>query len=309
MILCCGEALIDMIPTPSIEGRAGYVPHPGGAVFNTAVALGRLGTEVGLLTGLSRDLFGLQLEQALEASGVNRDLLIRSDGGSTLAFVNLVDGQATYTFFDAESAGRMLNPSDMPLLPGRVKALFFGGISLASEPCSEAYAHLLAQEREGRLVMLDPNVRPGFITDEAAYRARLERMICLADVVKVSDEDLSWLFPGAGPEGVKARGLLALGPSLVIVTRGSKGANVFSGADEEMQIAAHPAQVVDTVGAGDAFNAGFLAALAEKGLLRPLAQTDLSRDTLQQAMTLATRVAALTVSRKGANPPWRSELS
>ena len=143
MILCCGEALIDMIPAPTTTGGEGFVSHAGGAVFNTAIALARLEAPTALLTGLSTDMFGQMLDATLADNGVNRDLAIRSDRPTTLAFVKLVNGSAQYTFMDENSAGRMLRAEDMPKLGADIEALFFGGISLACEPGAEAYAALL----------------------------------------------------------------------------------------------------------------------------------------------------------------------
>ncbi|MCL4170037.1 UNVERIFIED_CONTAM: hypothetical protein GTU68_055173, partial [Idotea baltica] len=192
MILCCGEALIDMIPKPTTAGPDGFVPHSGGAVFNTSIALGRLGVSAGLLSGVSRDMFGQQLLAELSASHVDSTQVVTSDRPTTLAFVKLTDGHATYSFFDENSAGRMLVPSDMPDLPDSIDALFFGGISLACEPGADAYADLLAKSTQNRVVMMDPNIRPTFIQDEARYRNRLDAMIALTDIIKVSDEDLDW---------------------------------------------------------------------------------------------------------------------
>ena len=143
MILCCGEALIDMIPETTSSGSKGFVPYPGGAIYNTAIALWRLDTPAGMLTVLSNDIFGKQLCQGLEASNVNIDHVIFSDRPTTLAFVQLIDGQASFSFYDENSAGRMLEPSELPLLSKNVSALYCGGISLACEPCSEAYETLL----------------------------------------------------------------------------------------------------------------------------------------------------------------------
>uniref|UniRef100_UPI002491FB9F PfkB family carbohydrate kinase n=1 Tax=Thalassorhabdomicrobium marinisediminis TaxID=2170577 RepID=UPI002491FB9F len=165
MILCCGEALIDMLPAATADGQTAFVPHPGGAVFNTAIALGRLGADASLLTGLSTDMFGVQLVAALKHSHVDTGLAVRSDRPTTLAFVQLMDGQARYNFYDENSAGRMLTGADMPAVPDQVSALFFGGISLACEPAADAYADLLARAAGPRAVMLDPNIRPGFIED------------------------------------------------------------------------------------------------------------------------------------------------
>lgn len=298
MILCCGEALIDMLPRETGEGTA-FLPATGGAVFNTAIALGRLGAPAGYVGGLSRDLFGAMLASDLDASGVDYALCPRSDRPTTLAFVTLINGQAQYAFYDEMTAGRMLEASDLPVLPSSVKSLFFGGISLVSEPAADAYAALCAAAG-ARLVMIDPNIRPGFVTDEPRYRARLGAMIARADIVKVSDEDLDWLTGAQDP-----RALLGdTGPALVLMTKGAAGATGYF-ADGEISVAAQKADVVDTVGAGDTFNAGILAGLSQAGVLR---RDALSPDALRPAMELAVRAAAVTVSRAGANPPWAREL-
>ncbi|MEL7098560.1 MAG: carbohydrate kinase [Pseudomonadota bacterium] len=306
MILCCGEALIDMIPPP---GGAGFVPHPGGAVFNTAVALGRLDASVGLLTGLSTDMFGDQLRAALSASHVEAGLAVVSDRPSTLAFVKLTDGAASYSFFDENSAGRMMTAGDMPALPDAVRTLFFGGISLACEPCADGYAHLLATQGTGRVVMIDPNIRAGFIADEARYRARLNTMLAAADIVKVSDEDLAWIIGTDQSLESKAVALLALGLDLVIVTRGADGATGFTKTHPPVHVQANTTKVVDTVGAGDTFNAGLLASLQAGGHLTKAGLAAIGPADLEMALTLAAKVAAVTVSRAGANPPFRSELN
>lgn len=307
MILCCGEALIDMFPAPTATGRNAFVPHPGGAVFNTAVALGRLGAEAGLLTGLSTDIFGAQLTEALTASHVDASLAVRSDRPTTLAFVQLIDGQASYSFYDENSAGRMLTNADMPAVPEPTTALFFGGISLACEPAAEAYADLLARESETRVVMLDPNIRPGFIEDTERYRARLNAMLKQTDIVKVSDEDLDWIVP-AGSTTEKVAVLHDRGPAVVIVTRGGAGAIGYLPNGKEVQVAAAQTTVVDTVGAGDTFNAGVLAKLDQTGLLSKERLAVLSAQELKEAMTYGVKVAGMTVSRAGADPPWAVDL-
>ncbi|ODM44576.1 carbohydrate kinase family protein [Cereibacter johrii] len=306
MILCCGEALIDMLPRETIAGEAAFAPYAGGAVFNTAIALGRLGAPVGFFSGLSTDLFGVQLAETLAASGVETDLCARSDRPTTLAFVRLTNGQASYAFYDENTAGRLLATADLPALPDRVSTLFFGGISLVNEPAAATFEALMAREAAGRVTMLDPNIRPGFIADATVYRARIGRMIALADILKLSDEDLHWL-EGPGEIPTLARGLLARGPKLVLVTEGAAGARAIT-ATQDRFCAATPVQVADTVGAGDTFNAGVLAALHEAGALSGSALASLSPETLDAALSLGTRAAAVTVSRPGANPPWADEL-
>ena len=308
MILCCGEALIDMIPTPTTTGRDGFVPHVGGAVFNTAIALGRLGCKVGMLTGLSTDMFGLQLDAALATSHVNCSHVIRSDRPTTLAFVVLRDGHAKYTFYDENTAGRMLYPEDLPALADEVGAMYFGGISLACEPGADTYAALLEREGEGRAVMVDPNIRPGFIRDEDRFRDRLGRVLSKASIVKVSDEDLHWIYPEAPEPRAAIERIFEQGASVVIMTRGSKGATGYLASGSEVTVPSCPVEVVDTVGAGDTFNAGLLARLSELDVLTPEALGSLSKADLSSALALGAKVASVTVSRAGANPPWRIEL-
>ncbi|MDA7428080.1 carbohydrate kinase [Primorskyibacter aestuariivivens] len=302
-ILCCGEALIDMLPRISEQGESAFAPHTGGAVYNTAIALGRLGAPAGYFGGLSRDLFGQLLEEDLNAARVEAGLAPRSDAPTTLAFVTLRDGHATYAFYDENTAGRMLSEDDLPALPETVTTLFFGGISLVSEPCADSFAALAAREADKRLIMLDPNIRPGFIRDEARYRARLERMLALADVVKVSDEDLDWITGTTDPNA-----LIAHGVKLVLMTRGAEGVTAVS-AHGTRNLPANKVEVVDTVGAGDTFNAGFLAGLHQAGLATKGTFAAADLDALAPAITLGMRAAAVTVSRAGANPPWAEELA
>lgn len=306
MILSCGEALIDMLPRQSPAGEACFAPHAGGSVFNTAIALGRLGARAGFLSGISTDLFGAVLIERLAASGVDAGLSIRSDRPTTLAFVTLVDGHASYAFYDENTAGRMIAPEDLPALPAEVTALFFGGISLPVDPCGGTYEALMTREAATRVTMLDPNIRPGFIRDAAAYRARLGRMIARADIVKLSDEDLRWL-EGPGEIAALARGLLSRGPKLIFVTEGSTGAHGFS-AELSLFEPAHRVRVVDTVGAGDTFNAGVLAALDRAGKLTKTGVATAGAGLISDCLKLGNAAAAITVSRAGANPPWVKEL-
>ncbi|WP_425099943.1 carbohydrate kinase family protein [Tropicibacter sp. S64] len=298
MILCCGEALIDMLPRQSEAGEPCFAPYAGGAVMNTAIALGRLGAPSGYFGGLSSDLFGKILEETLEASKVDHSLCPRSDRPTTLAFVTLTDGHAKYAFYDENTAGRMLSEADLPDVTGKVDALFFGGISLVSEPQADSYCTMCLHA--GDLpVMIDPNIRPGFITDEPRYRARLAKMLERADVVKISDEDMDWL--GTTPEALLEH------TKVILVTRGAEGVDIVT-RDGTTRVAAQKVTVVDTVGAGDTFNAGFLEGLRQAGLLSRAALAGASLDALAPAAALGAKAAAVTVSRAGANPPWSHEL-
>lgn len=307
MILSCGEALIDMLPRTSTAGEACFAPYAGGAVFNTAIALGRLGASSAFFSGVSTDMLGEILADTLAASKVDTSLLARSDRPTTVAFVKLVNGQATYAFYDEATAGRMLSEDQLPALPDAVSTLFFGGISLVNDPAAATYEALQARETPARVIMIDPNIRPGFIAGkEEAYRARIGRMVARADIVKLSDEDLHWL-EGAGDLTALARGILARGPKVVFITEGAAGARAVT-ATQDRFVAARKVTVADTVGAGDTFNAGALAALHEAGALTKARIAALSDAELDAALTLGTRAAAVTVSRAGANPPWREEL-
>jgi len=307
MILSCGEALIDMLPRTSTEGEACFAPHAGGAVFNTAIALGRLGAPSAFFSGVSNDMLGEILADTLTASRVDTRYLARSDRPTTVAFVKLVNGQATYAFYDEATAGRMLSTDQLPTLPKEISTLFLGGISLVNDPAASTYEALQARDCGTRVTMVDPNIRPGFIKGkEAAYRARIERMIARADIVKLSDEDLHWL-EGPGDLTGLARGILAKGPKLVFITEGAKGARAVT-AMQDRFVAARKITVVDTVGAGDTFNAGVLAALHNAGCLSKTGVAAIPDATLDAALSLGTRAAAITCARAGANPPWESEL-
>ncbi|MBX3575924.1 MAG: carbohydrate kinase [Rhizobiaceae bacterium] len=307
MIVCCGEALIDMLPRRSEAGEAAFAPYSGGAVFNSAVALGRLGVPVEFFTGLSTDLFGAMLRETLKASHVGTRHCPPSGRPTTLAFVHLVDGHASYVFYDEGTAGRMLSEADLPAFGDDVDALLFGAISLIPEPCGATYEALMAREHGRRVTMLDPNIRPTFIPDKAKHLARINRMMAMADIVKLSDEDLKW-FGEDGSEAEVARRWLERGPKLVVVTAGSKGATGYTAAGE-VTVKPPKVAVVDTVGAGDTFNAGLLASLHEQGLLRKDALASIGAEAVRSALQLGARAAAVTVSRAGANPPWRRELN
>ncbi len=309
MIICCGEALIDMIPEVTVEGSTGYVPFSGGAVFNTAIAIGRLGGQAGFISGLSTDFFGDQLRCDLQEAGVDASMAVVRDQPTTLAFVKLADGQASYAFFDENTAGRMLRADDFGPVPDNATAMFFGGISLVNEPCGSAYAALAEREAASRTIMLDPNIREAFITDEPAYRARLQELFRLADIVKVSDDDLDWIFPSALTLQEKAQILLETGPAIVIVTQGERGATGYIRTLAPIAIEGRSVDVADTVGAGDTFNAGFLTWLAKQDCLAKSKVRTVVADVLASALQYGVAAAAVCVSRHGANPPWANELA
>lgn len=306
MILCCGEALIDMLPRETVEGTTAFAPFAGGSVFNTSIALGRLGVPTGFFSGLSSDFFGEVLRDTLSHSHVDYSFAAISDRPTTLAFVRLVDGQARYAFYDENTAGRMLETSDIPMVAETVQAMLFGCISLISEPCGSIYEALMTREVKNRVMFLDPNIRAGFVTDHATHLARMKRMIALADIVKLSDEDLDWFGETGTHDEIAAR-WLQHGPKLVVITKGSNGADAYT-TTATIRIPGVKVDVVDTVGAGDTVNAGILSSLHTNGLLNKTAIANLNEEQVRSAVALGVRVAAITVSRAGANPPWNHEV-
>jgi fructokinase len=306
MILCCGEALIDMLPRQTAAGEPAFAPYAGGAVFNSAIALGRLGSPTEFFSGLSRDLFGAHIQAVLAESDVGTRHAVFSDRPTTLAFVRLQDGQASYTFYDENTAGRMLSVGELPALDDSINAMLFGAISLIPEPCGSAYEALMAREHQRRVIMLDPNIRPSFISDREKHLARMRRMIAMADIVKLSDDDLEW-FAETGTQAEIAARWLNSGPRLIIITGGARGVTAY-GRWGAVSVPSLNVAVVDTVGAGDTFNAGVLASLHDQGLLSKRLINELSQEAVAAALVLGTRAAAVTVSRAGANPPRRHEI-
>ena len=306
MIICCGEALIDMLPRETTLGEKAFAPYAGGAIFNTAIALGRLGLPAGFFTGLSDDMMGDILRETLEASHVDYSYCATASRPTTIALVKLVNGHATYAFYDENTAGRMITTDDLPAFGDDVEALHFGAISLIPNPCGATYETLLMREADRRVISLDPNIRPGFIKDKAAHRARIERMAAKADILKFSDEDLDW-FGLPGDHDTLASHWLNHGAKLVVITKGAEGAVGYSHG-HKVSVPSERVTVVDTVGAGDTFDAGILASLKMQGLLTKEKVAALSEDQIAKALALGAKVAAVTVSRAGANPPFAHEI-
>ena len=306
MIVCCGEALIDMLPRETTLGEKGFAPYAGGAVFNTAVALGRLGQPTGFFTGLSDDMMGDILRETLAASNVDFSFAAISARPTTIAFVKLVDGQASYAFYDEGTAGRMITEADLPALGNDCEALHFGAISLIPEPCGSTYEALMAREHQRRVISFDPNIRPGFIRDKQKHIDRVARMAAMSDIIKFSDEDLEW-FGLEGDDDARATYWLGQGARLVVLTRGAEGATAYT-SRFRVSVASERVKVVDTVGAGDTFDAGILASFKMQDLLTKEKIAALTEDQVRRALALGAKAAAVTVSRAGANPPFAHEI-
>ena len=306
MIVCCGEALIDMLPRETTLGEKGFAPYAGGAVFNTAIALGRLGQPTGFFTGLSDDMMGDILRDTLAASRVDASFAAVSSRPTTIAFVKLVDGQASYAFYDEGTAGRMIAEADLPVLGESCEALHFGAISLIPEPCGGTYEALMRREFQTRVISFDPNIRPGFIKDKQKHLDRVARMAAMSDIIKFSDEDLDW-FGLEGDDDARAAYWLSQGARLVVLTRGAEGATAYT-SRFKVSVPSERVTVVDTVGAGDTFDAGILASFKMQDLLTKEKIAALDESSVRRALELGARAAAVTVSRAGANPPFAHEI-
>ncbi|MFL6044468.1 MAG: nucleoside/nucleotide kinase family protein [Propionibacteriaceae bacterium] len=304
-VVVAGDALIDLTPTSTVRGHLAYEPHPGGSCLNVAVGLGRLGVPTAFLARLSDDAFGQMLRAQLAESGVRPTYFVDTDDLTTLAAVHLRDGQAMYSFHGQNAADRGLLPEHlMPLAPGA--ALHLGSIALVLEPVASTLEWLLRREAGHRVVSLDPNVRPGLIPSRVAYLDRFQGWMRLIDILKMSDDDLAWLYPRLSQDDVVAA-WQAAGIPLVLVTHGERGATASSTLASVSSPAPRVA-VVDTVGAGDAFMSGVLAHLHERGLLNRDALRSLDAKDLEQMLEAACLVAAVTCTRAGAEPPRRRDL-
>jgi fructokinase len=293
LILVGGEALYDLVPVGDEELRA----HPGGGPFNTARTIARLGEPVAYLGRLSTDRFGTTLRRMLGDDGVLLDAVVDTEDPTTLALAELdPDGSAVYRFYEGGTSAPGLTPeAALAALPPNIGLLHVG--TFGFEPLSAALEAVVDELAGRALIAVDPNVRPVRVTD--AYRARLDRVIARSDVVKLSEDDLEWMEPGAHP-----RALLERGPKAVLLTRGAAGALVV-GAGGEVEVPAPPVKVVDTIGAGDAFGGAFLAWWRSRDLPRDRL-ADL--DTVVEGARFAALVAAITCERPGASPPRLGEL-
>jgi fructokinase len=302
MFVVVGEALVDLVGQ---RGSRTLVAHPGGSPANVALGLARLGDQVTLVTRLGRDALGEMVSGHLRSNGV------RVEGGpdqgtsTSLAIATLAAGIATYDFRIEWDVG------ELAPLPIEARCLHTGSLATALAPGARNVEDLMGRERgRGRVtISYDPNVRPGLLGSPEQARPGIERIVALCDVVKVSDEDLYWLYPDRRDEEV-AREWLGWGPAVVVVTRGGRGVYATT-ADLELSRPALPIDLVDTVGAGDSFTSGLLDGLRRADLIggaRRAALASVDESTLVSVLDAAALVAAITCSRPGADPPTRAEV-
>lgn len=301
-VVSVGEALVDII-----ERSGGTEPeeHVGGSPANVALTLGRLGQDSHLLTHVGSDDRGRRTVAHLEESGV-RLIDGSTDAAATSTAKAALDdtGQASYVF---DLTWRL--PDPLPDLPAGTVCVHTGSIAAVLAPGGDQVVELCRAARDTATISYDPNLRPQIMGSPQAVRDRVEELVALADIVKFSDEDAAWYEPGTDPEALAER-WHRLGPALVIVTRGGQGAVGFT-AHGRVEIGSRPVEVADTVGAGDTFSAGLIDGLGHAQLLgaskRPALHA-LSSQAATVIMEHAARMAAVTVSRAGANTPWRHEV-
>lgn len=283
------------------------VARVGGSPLNVAIGLARLGRNASFVGALSRGFLGDRLARALRDEGVSLAHVPRVDAPTTLGLVGLdANGSASYAFYGQGCADRLLHIDDLPALGDDVEALHFGSYSMVVEPVASAYRQLVERERGTRVIVYDPNVRLNVEPDLSIWSEAVDWMSRRVQMIKISAEDLDLLKPGVSAVEAAANWLNA-GVSLVVVTDGSRGALACT-ARGNVSVQAQPVDVLDTVGAGDTFQAALLCWLSEQGLLSPSAMSTLSAQQLKQALGFATRAAAITCSRRGADMPRRTEL-
>lgn len=311
MILVCGEALIDLLPTAEGGGTRNLLEAaPGGSPFNVAIGMSRLGAASAFLGGLSSDGFGRMLREMLTAEGVDLSYAVATDRLTTLSVVHRgPDGSASYAFHGEGKADRAPRPADMPdSLPDDCRALTFGSYTIAVDPVGGALLSLARREAGRRVISLDPNVRPSVTPDMAAWRARFGEFLATADIVKASEEDLGFAYGQKADLRDIARDWLTKGPEIVFVTLGPAGAIAFTRDGREIAAPGRRIEVADTVGAGDTFHAATLTELDRRGLLSRSALAALGDRELREVLDHAITAASITCSRRGADLPRRDEV-
>jgi len=314
MIICCGEALIDMIKKPFPGSTEGFIPLPGGSPYNTAITIGRMGVPVKFLGRLSNDFFGEILIKRLQENNAGCELIKRTDQNTTLAFVKLEKGkEPEYVFYTEGTADCSFSVKDLPKkLPDDTKCILFGSISMTIEPIASTIETFIFKEgkvkKEKPVISFDPNIRSFMIKNKAAYLKRFEKWISFCTIVKISEADFEFLYPKLNAEKGLSK-ILELGAKLAICTLGSNGAIAMlcrkDGSIIKISVKALKVSVKDTIGAGDTFHGAFLSWLEINNKMSRCDITDLSEKDLQDALLFAIRQLLLFVP--GREPIRRQE--
>ena len=284
------------------------MPIPGGSPCNVAVGLSRLGVPAAFLTRISRDQFGSTLKAHLEESHVDLSYMSMGNERTAISFVQMNgDAEPGFGFYGERTADAGLTPDLLPdSLPSDIQAIHFGSLAMVRQPIGSTLTSLMQREHGKRLIAFDPNIRPDQIEDRDSYRVKLAHWLKLADLVKASASDIGYLYPDMEPNAV-AKKWLDLGPTLVVITDGPYGATAYT-LSTTATVSGTKIDLIDSVGAGDAFAAGLLAWLHKHAQLDRKRLSGLSRAKLAAALNYANHIAAITCTRLGADPPWESEL-
>jgi fructokinase len=308
MFLVCGEALFDFfLGSEDGPGALGFDARAGGSPFNVAIGMARLGGASGLFTALSDDLLGTRLRKVLADEGVRDDYLLDTSRLTTVSLVGLnPEGHPAYAFHSKSTADTGVTPADVPTLGSDVTGLHFGSYSIAVPPVADAMAQLAANAGD-RLVSLDPNIRPSVEPDMDVWKERVQAFFPAVDVVKISAEDLEVLHPGVSHEAF-ATDALGAGAKLVVVTDGGDAAQGWTASGLTARVTPPSVKVIDTVGAGDTFQASLLFQLMRNGNGHA-AIANMTVDGLTEMLQFCAGAAAVTCSRRGADLPRLSELT
>jgi len=308
MILVCGEALLDVFATAETRTGLTLDANVGGSPFNVAVGLARLGQPVGFFSAISTGFAGERLMRALIAEGVSTQAVVRVDAPTTIALVGLdAHGVPSYAFYGAGGADRLLPREALAQLPHTLSAINVGSYASVVEPVASTLRALVARERGRALIAFDPNVRLNVEPDIGRWREQFTWMLPRADLLKISEEDLALLQPEVELDDFAAH-VVRLGVRTVVVTRGALGAIAWTAAGARATVGPVTVPVIDSVGAGDTFQAALLTWLAENGALSATALDSLADSALRDALGFAARAAAITCSRRGADMPTRAAL-
>jgi fructokinase len=307
MLLSCGDALIDFLPVKSTDGRDAIVPVVGGSCLNIAVGMARLGVAAGFVGGISSDMFGRMIADHALASGVELRYTTRSAHQNTLAFVRSVAGEPQYAFYNQGTASRNWSYRAGSIPFGEIAAVHVGSTTLIDERGADQASAMVSEARRSTTISFDPNCRPDLVRDKAGYVARMAEFAAAADIVRMSDVDFDYLY-GDDDYAGRAKSMLAAGASLVVVTRGASGVQAWHREAGAVQAEAPKVTVVDTVGAGDSFQAALLYALDALGRIERNALQATSAAELHRALSFASICAAVTCGRAGADPPRHAEL-
>ncbi len=307
MIVVCGEVLMDVFDAGATARGQQLDARLGGSPYNVALGLARLAQPVAFCGAVSTGFLGERVMRSLSDEGIDTSCVQRVAAPCSMCLIGLdAQGVPAYDFYGEQGADRRLDVRAFARWPQDVLAVHVGSYAMVVEPVASTLRALIEREHERCLITYDPNVRLTVEPSLQRWRDTLSWMLPRTHLLKVSDEDLALLFPGRNIEAL-ARSWLAQGPRLVVVTRGSAGATAFS-AGATAQVLPTGVNVVDTVGAGDTFQAALLTWLAEHGRLSIAGVTALDEDALRDMLGFAVRAAAITCSRRGADLPRRHEL-